>query len=185
MSVGGEILLDLKCSFFGHRKITVTENLKQKIKVVIEDLIVNHNVQTFLFGSRSEFNSLCHLIVTELKEKYQKIKRVSYPCKNETCVLESEKKKLEVVISNVLKKEANLLVFEEESEHKTKYTAGKASYIERNKAMINDSNFCVFYFDKNYKPKMRKYSKNCASYYQPKSGTAIAYNYARKSKIQF
>ena len=59
------------CSFFGHRKIEMTEDLKQKIKGIIEDMIVNNNVRTFLFGSRSEFDNLCHLLVTELKEKYQ------------------------------------------------------------------------------------------------------------------
>ncbi|MEF9840764.1 MAG: biotin operon repressor, partial [Lachnospiraceae bacterium] len=42
----------------------------------IESLIVNHNVDTFLFGSRSEFDSLCHSLVTELKEKYPHIKRI-------------------------------------------------------------------------------------------------------------
>ena len=40
------------CSFFGHRKIEITEELKQKVKLIIEDLIINQNVTTFLFGSR-------------------------------------------------------------------------------------------------------------------------------------
>ena len=44
------------CSFFGHRKIEITKELKQKVKEVIEDLIFNHNVLTFLFGSRSDFD---------------------------------------------------------------------------------------------------------------------------------
>ena len=61
------------CSFFGHRKIEITEELKQKVKAVIEDLIVNHSVLTFLFGSRSDFDHLCHLVVAELKEKYPNI----------------------------------------------------------------------------------------------------------------
>ena len=38
------------CSFFDHRKIDITEELKQKVKEIIEDLIVNHKVLTFLFG---------------------------------------------------------------------------------------------------------------------------------------
>ena len=41
-----------------------------RLKNYIEDLIVNHNVNTFLFGSRSDFDFVCHKIVTELKEKY-------------------------------------------------------------------------------------------------------------------
>lgn len=46
------------CSFFGHRKIDITEELKQKVKDTIEDLIINHNVEVFLFGSRSDFDYL-------------------------------------------------------------------------------------------------------------------------------
>ena len=59
------------CSFFGHRNVVVTEELKEKVKSIIEDLIVNHNVLTFLFGSRSDFDYLCHLVVTELKRNIQ------------------------------------------------------------------------------------------------------------------
>ena len=61
------------CSFFGHRKIDITKELKEKVKEIIENLIINHNVFTFLFGSRSDFDHLCHLVVTELKQKYGKI----------------------------------------------------------------------------------------------------------------
>ena len=65
-----------------------------------------------------------------------------------------------------------MLGFEEEFEHKTKYEAGRASYVERNQAMINDSDYCVFYYDKNYFPLTRT-----------KSGTKLAYEYAvRKNK---
>lgn len=42
------------CSFFGHRKIEITAELKQKVSNEIENLIVNHNVTAFLFGSRSK-----------------------------------------------------------------------------------------------------------------------------------
>lgn len=170
------------CSFFGHRKIEVTEELKQKTKDIIEDLIVNHNVLTFLFGSRSEFNSLCHLIVTELKKRYPVIKRIAYTCKSETCVLESERQKWETVYSHLKKENVCLLGFEEEFEHKTKYTAGRASYVERNQAMINDSDFCVFYYDKNYKAEMQKCSNRKFCYHQAKSGTKLAYDYAKQKR---
>lgn len=175
--------MDIKvCSFFGHRKIDITEDLKQIVKGIIEDLIVNHNVLIFLFGSRSDFDYLCHLVVTELKEKYPNIKRIAYSCRCETCTLESERAHWEEVYSHFRKEKVTLLGVEEEVEHKTKYTSGRASYVERNQAMINDSDYCIFYYDENYQPEMRKYSKRSVCYYQPKSGTALAYTYAKQKK---
>ena len=170
------------CSFFGHRKIEVTEELKQKVKDVIENLIIEKNVLTFLFGSRSDFDFLCHLVVTELKAKYPNIKRIAYTCRHETCILESEIEKWNKVYSHLNNHEVNLLGVEEEYDHKTKYSSGKASYVERNKAMINDSDFCVFYYNENYQPPIRKFSKRSCGYYQPKSGTAVAYAYAKQKK---
>ena len=83
------------CSFFGHRKIEENKELKQRVKESVEELIVKYGVQRFLFGSRSEFNDLCHLVVSELKEKYPKIKRISYTCKSEGCTLEIEREEKE------------------------------------------------------------------------------------------
>ncbi len=172
------------CSFFGHRNVVVTEELKEKLKEIIEDLIVNHNVLTFLFGSRSDFDYLCHLVVTELKEKYPNIIRKCYTCRSETCTLEGERAHWEEIYSHFKKEKVTLLGVEAEVEHKTKYTAGRASYVERNQAMIIDSDCCVFYYDENYQPEMRKYSKRSIGYYQPKSGTALAYAYAKQKKKQ-
>ena len=170
------------CSFFGHRKIEITEEFKQKVKEIIEDLIVNHNVLIFLFGSRSDFDYLCHFVVTELKEKYPNIKRIAYTCRSETCILESERQKWEEIYSHFRKEKVTLLGVEEEFEHKTKYTSGRASYVERNQAMINDSDYCVFYYDENYQPPSRKHSKRSINCYQPKSGTKLAYDYAKQKK---
>ena len=175
-------MVNLVCSFFGHRKIEITKELKQKVKEIIEDLIVNYNVLTFLFGSKSDFDYLCHLVVTELKEKYPNIKRIAYTCRSETCTLENERKYWEEIYSHFRKEKVTLLGVEEEFEHKTKYTAGRASYVERNQAMINDSDYCVFYYDESYQPPSREYSKRSIGYYRPKSGTAIAYNYAKQKK---
>ena len=173
---------NLTCSFFGHRKIDITQELKEDLKKVLEDLIINKQVDTFLFGSRSNFDYLCHQITTELKQKHPQIKRISYTCPSESCILESERKKWEEIYSHFEKREVHLLGFEKEFEHKTKYTSGKATYVERNQAMINDSNICVFYYDKNYQPAPRKKSKNSINFYQPKSGTALAFNYAKQKK---
>ena len=49
--------------FIGHRKIPMTDELKAHIQTAIEDLIVNDKATYFLFGSRSQFDDLCHCIV--------------------------------------------------------------------------------------------------------------------------
>ena len=76
------------CCFFGHRKTEKTEEMKAKLYKIVENLIINKNVDTFLFGSKSAFNSLCLEVVTELKQqKYPEIKRIfiraEYPYINE------------------------------------------------------------------------------------------------------
>ena len=171
-----------KCSFFGHRNVVITEKLKNKVTKLVENLIINENVNVFLFGSCSNFDYLCHLIVTELKEKYPKIKRISYTCQSEGCYLEKDRKGWEEYYSRIEKREVKILCFEEEFEHKNKYTAGRASYVERNQAMIDDSDYCIFYYDEDYQPTLRKYAKRCVYEYQPKSGTALAYKYAKRKK---
>ena len=47
------------CCFIGHRTIKETKELKAKIHKIVEKLIVDKNVGTFLFGSKSKFNNLC------------------------------------------------------------------------------------------------------------------------------
>ena len=64
------------CCFIGHRKIAKSSELREKILNTIENLIVNENVNSFFFGSKSEFDDYCYEIVTELKEKYPHITRV-------------------------------------------------------------------------------------------------------------
>lgn len=168
--------------FIGHRNVELDDDKVEKLRTVIENLIIKNHIQIFLFGSRSDFDFICHNIITELKAKYLFIQRRCYTCKSESCILESEREHWEKVYSYFRKREVHLLGVEEEVEFKNKWTAGKASYVERNQAMINDSDLCIFYYDENYKPKERKYSKRCFASYQPKSGTSLAYNYAKQKK---
>lgn len=47
------MLIENTCCFFGHRTINETEELKGKLYKTIESLVVNENVDTFLFGSKT------------------------------------------------------------------------------------------------------------------------------------
>ncbi|MBQ2274006.1 MAG: hypothetical protein II334_00880 [Clostridia bacterium] len=62
------------------------------------------------------------------------------------------------------------------------WSAEKASYVERNQDMINESDYCVFYYNPEHQPPRRKYSKRPVGDYQPKSGTKVAFDYANQRK---
>ena len=154
------------CCFFGHRKINKTSELITKLTETIKNLIENKGVDTFLFGSKSEFDKLCLEVVTEQKKKNPYIKRI-YVRAEYQYISESYKKYL-------------LKNYDDTYYPKQIENSGKASYVERNQEMINKSRFCVVYYDRNYVPPKRKKSMADLCDYQPKSGTAIAYEYAVK-----
>ena len=142
------------CCFIGHRSIKEIEELKSKICEIIEKLIVENSVDTFLFGSKSRFNDLCLELVTKIKEKHPHIKRIyvraEYPNIDETY------------------KKYLLESYEDTYYPEHIIGSGRAVYVERNYEMINNSNFCIVYYDEQNAPKTRK------------SGTKIAFDYAIK-----
>lgn len=140
------------CCFIGHRTIDETEELKSKLKEIIEKLIIDEKVDTFLFGSKSRFNSLCREIVTEIKEKYPHIKRI---------YVRAEFPYISDDYKNCL-----LEYYDDTYYPEHIIGAGKAAYVERNYEMINNSRFCIIYYDEQKAPTTRK------------SGTEIALNYA-------
>ena len=151
-----EKLKNINCCFLGHRKIIITDNLINHLKDIVEKLIIKNKVNTFLFGSKSEFNDLCYSVVTKLKQRYPHIKRV-------------------YVRAEFPQIDENYKAYLLESYEDTYFShnaigAGKAVYIERNRDMIDKSDFCIIYYNENYSPTNRK------------SGTQIALNYAVKRK---
>lgn len=144
------------CSFFGHRTINETNELKEQLYQMIEKLIVDENVDTFLFGSKSRFNDLCHELVTEIKEKHPYIKRV---------YIRAEYPYISEAYKNYL-----LESYEDTYYPERIIGSGKAVYVERNYEMINNSRFCIVYYNKQCTPTTRK------------SGTKIALEYAARLK---
>lgn len=142
--------------FIGHRIINETEELKLKLIEIIERLIVEKQVDTFLFGSKSRFNSLCLELVTELKEKYPHIKRV---------YVRAEYPYISEYYKNYLLKNYEDTYYPEKI-----IKSGRATYVERNYEMIDNSHFCIIYYDKQNVPTTRK------------SGTKIALDYAIKKQ---
>lgn len=154
--------------FIGHRKIECTPELRERLQSILIDLIENGTVN-FIFGDHSAFDSLCYELVTELKEKYPEIKRINFRKDYE----DTDDYTMQFLITG----------YEESICPKGVGSAGRASYVKRNQAMIRESDVCIFYYDENYLPSRRKTSRHDICDYQPKSGTALAYAYA-ESKMK-
>lgn len=149
-------MLDNVCCFIGHRTIRENKDLRTKLGNTVEKLITEEHVDTFLFGSKSRFNSLCLELVTALKEKYPHIRRIYV--RAEFPFIDDDYK-------------TYLLESYEDTYYPQKlFDSGKAVYVERNYEMINRSRFCIVYHDQACAPVGRK------------SGTKIALDYARKLK---
>ena len=158
--------MDKSCCFFGHRDPEITNELKSKLYDIIKKLIVEENTETFLFGSKSRFNDLCYQLTSQLKSDYPYIKRIyvraQFPDINDDY-------------------RAYLLKSYEDTYYpENMINAGKAAYIERNQRMIDNSKFCIIYYDEKYTPPTRKKINPTAS--NPKSGTKIAYDYALRKR---
>ncbi len=167
------------CCFIGHRKIEDKEAVQEKVKEVVGKLIVEKGVRTFHFGSRSEFDDICHAVVTEFQRSYPDIVRINYNCRSEYVVKKDEREKLEGIESEVLKKEVKLKDFERGEISDKVYGAGKASYVERNEEMIDNSVYCVFFYKEDYKPASKNFRQSNKT-----SGTKLACDYAvRKKKM--
>ncbi len=142
------------CCFIGHRAIFETEELKTQLYEIIEKLIVEKQVDTFLFGSKSQFNRLCLELVTEIKEKYPHIKRI---------YVRAEYPYISEHYKNYL-----LERYEDTYYPETIIGSGRAVYIKRNYEMIDNSRFCIVYYNEKQVPATGK------------SGTKIALDYAIK-----
>ena len=149
-------MYNLKCCFIGHRQTPETEELKLKLFSIIENLIISKNVDTFLFGSKSRFNDICYDVVSELKIKYPHIKRI---------YVRSMYQNVDGEYGEYLLERYEYTYYPENL-----LNSGKAVYVKRNYEMIQKSDICVFYYNEQYAPKSRK------------SGTKVAYNYAKTKK---
>ncbi|MBR5157255.1 MAG: hypothetical protein IKW59_05765 [Clostridia bacterium] len=73
---------------FGHRTVSQKDVLKEKLEELFENLIATENVDTFLAGSKSEFDDLCREVLAVKKQKYPHIQRIyvraEYPYINES-----------------------------------------------------------------------------------------------------
>ena len=158
------------CCFIGHRNVQETAELYEKIKQTLLRLIQEEDVVFLFFGSKSSFDSLCLKVATEIKSIYPHIQRVYVRSCYQT--IESWYRK------SLLKEYDDTIIPDGVADAK------QASYVKRNRAMIDASDFCVFYYDEDYQPPIKKPYKRSFYTYRPNSGTKVAYEYATKKKKQ-
>lgn len=141
------------CCFIGHRTIDESEELKKALLDSIERLITEKSINTFLFGSRSRFDTFCLELVTQIKEKHPHIKRIYV--------------RAEFPIIRDDYKSYLLNLYDDTFYPEKALGAGKGVYVKRNYEMIDKSRFCIFYYDE------KSLTAN-------KSGTKTALDYAAK-----
>lgn len=151
-------------TFIGHHKIQNNELLTVQIKRTVLNLIDEKQVDTFLFGSRSDFNSLCLEVVTELQKERPQIRRVYVRAEYPYISKDYEDYLLGSYDATYIPENV--------------VDAGKAAYVERNYHMIDKADLCIFYYDENYKPPLKPATRGRITRDQPKSGTKVAYEYA-------
>ena len=156
----------MQACFIGHRNVEKTERLISILTKTV-DTLVKKGVTTFFFGSKSDFDDLAWQVVTRLQEQYSFIKRV---------YVRSSFMQINNSYTDYL-----LEYYEETYFPLQLEKAGKFSYVERNYEMIDKSDFCVFYYNPNYTPQVKKPNK-MLTHSKARSGTKIAYEYATKRK---
>lgn len=120
----------LVACFVGHRTTNLSTEQKEKLEKLLEHLI-EVGVSTFLLGSRSRFDDLCHELVTRLRERNPVIKRIYVRAEYPDITDEYEK---------------YLLKSYEHTYYPSKIRgSGRAVYVERNFEMIDNSDYCVFF----------------------------------------
>ena len=151
-------------TFIGHRKLKFDNGFRQQLKELILSLIDDRSADTFLFVSKSDFNSLCLEVVTELQKERPQIRRIYVRAEYPYISKDYEDYLLESYDATYIPENV--------------VDAGKAAYVERNYHMIDKADLCIFYYDENYKPPLKPATRGRITREQPKSGTKVAYEYA-------
>ena len=157
------------CCIIGHRTIKDFLDVESRTVNAVKNLIENENVRIFKFGYFGEFNDLCLKLVSEIKKDYPFVKTIFYSLNNEIAFTfeEAEEYRAKFNRQNKTFKYKCFDVINELTEiDETKF---KLAYVLRNKKLIEESDFCLIYYRKDYAlPNLRN------------SGTKIALEYAKQ-----
>ncbi len=69
------------CTFIGHRNCS--EDMKEKLQTILEDLIIKEKVDLFYVGNQGRFDRLVYQVLCDLENKYDIKTRVVLPYLNQ------------------------------------------------------------------------------------------------------
>lgn len=167
----------MKVAFIGqvdYRDRELTVKLTDKVKKIVEKLIVENGAEEFLFASGITFNRICLDVVTELKIKYPHIRRIF------------------ITMYKVYRKRDRdylMKCFDSLKEPENSREKGQFPSIKANQKIIDECDYLIAYYDKNAKCKYCYYEDVKISLNdnqtQPKSEIKVALNYAFSNNVDF
>lgn len=164
------------CCFFGHRNVKWSQDLEDFIYFSCKKLFLERNVKKFFFGDHSDFIKICYNAVIKLQNEFPIIKMIVVPVPCMAVLLKENPDDC------VFAKRERWMIYDHCIRVPNLEKAGRASYVVRDRYMIDISQYCIVYYDENYKPKIN--NKRLGLSYQNKSGTKVALDYAVQKKKQ-
>lgn len=137
-------------AFIGHRKIDDVFSVRNKLRKLVETLIVDYGANTFVFGSKSIFDDICYSVVTSLMYKYDNIRRVYVGAE----------------FGDIDKSYIDYLSFlyEETLFPNSANKKCAALYLKRNEKMIDLCDTAVVYLDDSSLSYAKAHAKSCTKY---------------------
>ena len=123
------------CCFFGHRHIYDKDGSLYNLLVKQVERLIGNGFNEFLFGGYGDFDSLSHRAIKRLKEKYPHIKTAYYQS-----YYKPKDERMEYI-----SKQYDSVIYPAIEERPKKFAIRYC-----NEAIIDDSDFCVFYVERSY-----------------------------------
>lgn len=124
----------MKISFFGHRKLNDLKEIKEKVTVILDEIIKNNTLVEFFCGSYGNFDSVCYSIAKNFKNKNQNIK-ITF---------------VTPYIDDSYLRNINSNMYDEIVYPPIENSPKRLAIIKRNEWIINESDLIIFYVKNNF-----------------------------------
>lgn len=152
------------CCFIAPYSTRLSDDDIKKLELILNDIVINANVRTFLFGFQTDIDFVCYRILKNIKDKYPNIKLIY----------------LQKGFKNLIKKnyKDKFKLYDKSYYPKKDACTGELSPFKRHEIYIDNSDYCIFYQRKDDKDIKVFDSSNLPL----DIDKTIAYNYAMQKK---